>query len=126
LESLTAVPLQEEEREIVVAFFFGHLRLDPREQLQMRVELAKVEPMLKDEIMTLDNPFVTWGIQTGEATLLVRQLKRRFGFAGQEREAAVRNLPVEKLEELGEAILGFDGIEQVDQWLGSAAAPSKE
>jgi hypothetical protein len=33
---------------------------------------------------------------------------------------------LKKLEELGEAILGFDDIEQVDQWLGSAAAPAKE
>ena len=32
---------------------------------QVKEELGKVDPMLKEEIMTLDNPFVVWGLEQG-------------------------------------------------------------
>jgi hypothetical protein len=141
LELVAAVELNEEEREIVVAFFFGHLRLDAREQLQVRAELDKLDPMIKDEIMTLDNPFVAWGMeeglekgraeglqkglaegrqegrQEGEAALVFRQLRKRFGSLGATHESFIKQLPLEKLEELGEALLEFKTVEQLDQWL---------
>jgi hypothetical protein len=46
LETIASVELNDAEREIVVAFFFGHVRLDPSDQLQMRAELDKLDPMM--------------------------------------------------------------------------------
>src|SRR5437868_13249492 len=53
LESLAAVNLSEEEREIVAEFFFGHLRLDQEEKLQLKEELTKVGGMSSEEIREL-------------------------------------------------------------------------
>ena len=103
----------------------------------MRTELDKLDPMIKDEIMTLDNPFVVWGMEQGlekglqkgrlegrqegrlegEAGLILRQLRRRFGSLSAELESRINRLPLDRLEELGEAILDLSTIEQLDHWL---------
>jgi hypothetical protein len=117
-----------EEREIVMSFFFRHLRLDRDERLQMHAELAKVNPVtLKQEIMPLilENPLFEWGLergveqgrQEGELGLLLRLLNRRFGPIGPEREALIGQLPLERLEEMGEAILSIQTVNELDQWL---------
>nr|NCR73950.1 DUF4351 domain-containing protein [Microcystis aeruginosa LG13-12] len=48
---------------------------------------------------------VQQGRQQGEADLVLRQLQRRFGEIPQNLEETIRNLPVERLEDLGLALL---------------------
>jgi flagellar biosynthesis/type III secretory pathway protein FliH len=57
------------------------------------------------------------GRQQGEAYLLLRQLQRRFGEIPQNIEETIRNLPVERLEDLGLALLDFDTLTDLDNWL---------
>ncbi|REJ45648.1 MAG: DUF4351 domain-containing protein [Microcystis aeruginosa TA09] len=57
------------------------------------------------------------GEQRGEAKLLLRQLQRRFGEIPQNLEEIIRNLPVECLEDLGLALLDFDTLTDLDNWL---------
>jgi predicted transposase YdaD len=57
------------------------------------------------------------GRQQGEAYLLLRQLQRRFGEIPQNLEETIRKLPVERLEDLGIALLDFDNLADLDNWL---------
>ncbi len=57
------------------------------------------------------------GKQEGEANLLIRQLNRRFGNLSPELEGRIRTLPVEKLENLGEALFDFQADEDLLTWL---------
>jgi len=57
------------------------------------------------------------GRQQGEADLLLRQLQRRFGEIPHNLEEIIRNLPVERLEDLGLALLDFDNLADLDNWL---------
>ncbi|WP_419547837.1 DUF4351 domain-containing protein, partial [Microcystis sp.] len=57
------------------------------------------------------------GRQQGEAYLLLRQLQRRFGEIPQNLEETIRNLPVERLEDLGLALLDFSTLTDLDNWL---------
>ena len=57
------------------------------------------------------------GRQQGEAYLLLRQLQRRFGEIPQNLQENIRNLPVERLEDLGLALLDFDTLTDLDNWL---------
>jgi flagellar biosynthesis/type III secretory pathway protein FliH len=57
------------------------------------------------------------GRQQGEAYLLLRQLQRRFGEIPQNLEETIRNLPVERLEDLGLALLDFNTLTDLDNWL---------
>ncbi|NCR80873.1 MAG: DUF4351 domain-containing protein [Microcystis aeruginosa K13-10] len=57
------------------------------------------------------------GRQQGEADLLIRLIQRRFGEIPQNREETIRKLPVERLEDLGLALLDFDTLTDLDNWL---------
>lgn len=60
---------------------------------------------------------VQQGRQQGEADLVLSQLQRRFGEIPQNLEETIRNLSVERLEDLGLALLDFDNLADLDNWL---------
>ena len=62
------------------------------------------------------------GIKEGiekEISLVIRQLKRKVANLSPELEFKVRNLPLETLEDLGEALLDFSSLEDLISWLNS-------
>ena len=59
------------------------------------------------------------GRQEGERDLALRQLRRRCGDLSSEQVVRVRALPLERLEELAEALLDFQGPADLDGWLGA-------
>lgn len=59
------------------------------------------------------------GRQEGERDLALRQLRRRCGALSPEQVARVRALPLERLEELAEALLDFQGPADLAGWLGA-------
>jgi predicted transposase/invertase (TIGR01784 family) len=60
--------------------------------------------------------------QEGETQLLLRQLSKRFGQIGNLRLQAINQLSLEQLEDLGEALLDFDNVAELDNWLNSCIA----
>ena len=58
------------------------------------------------------------GRQEGEADLLIRQLKRRFGSLSPEQSDRLKALSVPQLEELAEALLDFTDLSDLLDWLG--------
>jgi predicted transposase YdaD len=58
------------------------------------------------------------GMQRGEATLALRLLNRRLGQISATIEEQIRQLPVEQLENLGEALLDFESESDLLNWLG--------
>ncbi|WP_439637882.1 DUF4351 domain-containing protein, partial [Gloeomargarita lithophora] len=59
------------------------------------------------------------GQQQGEATLLLRQLSRKFGSLTPAQTQTIASLPTTQLESLGEALLGFTVQGDLDDWLES-------
>jgi heme oxygenase len=57
--------------------------------------------------------------QEGEQRLIIRQLNRRIGEIESSLIQKVQALSVEQLEELGEALLDFTSIEDLENWLQS-------
>jgi predicted transposase YdaD len=56
------------------------------------------------------------GLQRGEADLVLRLLERRCGVIGVDRQALVRSLTITQLESLGDALLDFNGIADLEVW----------
>jgi Domain of unknown function (DUF4351) len=56
------------------------------------------------------------GRKQGELALLNRLLKRRFGSLSPHLQEWIENLPISQLEELGEALLDFTAIEDLEAW----------
>ncbi len=57
------------------------------------------------------------GVQQGQASLILRQLKRRLGKIESEDETRITRLSVEQLEALGDALLDFSGRDDLLAWL---------
>jgi hypothetical protein len=55
----------------------------------------------------------------GEAKLALRQLARRCGSLSQVQEAQIRSLSSAKIEQLGDALLDFEGMPDLEAWLTS-------
>jgi predicted transposase/invertase (TIGR01784 family) len=58
------------------------------------------------------------GRQEGEIRLLIRQLSRRFGKISDRRIQIINSLTLEQLDDLGEALLDFCELADLDNWLG--------
>jgi hypothetical protein len=56
------------------------------------------------------------GEERGEAKLLIRQLTRRCGALSDELQAKIQALSIPELESLGEALLDFQGMSDLDNW----------
>ena len=57
------------------------------------------------------------GRQEGETHLLIRQLSRRFGKISDRRIQVINSLTLEQLDDLGEALLDFGELADLDNWL---------
>lgn len=66
--------------------------------------------------------------QEGEARLLLRQFSKRFGKLSARRHPlgnryiqAINHLELDQLDDLGEALLDFENISDLDRWLRGLA-----
>ena len=132
---------QEQAIEEVVALPVGHLQrddvLDLLGNLKVILEArSNIEPEEQELIMQLSPLYLEKihaaelvgeqrgekrGEQRGEVKgqqeLVLRQLTRRVGHVSPELEVRVKVLPLELLENLGEALLDFSQIEDLISWL---------
>jgi len=60
------------------------------------------------------------GRHEGEATVTIRQLTRRCGPLSEATTARIQSLPLEQLESLAEALLDFQGADDLEAWLASS------
>jgi len=58
------------------------------------------------------------GRQEEATSLVLRQLTRRFGEVPQNLAQQIRELPINEIETLGEALLDFQSLSDVVNWLG--------
>lgn len=57
------------------------------------------------------------GKQEGETNLVLKQLNKRFGTIPQDITERISNLSIEELENLGEALLDFQNLLDLENWL---------
>jgi hypothetical protein len=57
------------------------------------------------------------GKAEGQASILLRQLKKKFGHMPIEMENRVMTMPIEKLQDLAEAIFDLGTLDEVDNFI---------
>jgi hypothetical protein len=57
--------------------------------------------------------------QAGEVNLVLRLLTRLCGSLSEDQVSQIRGLSLDRLEELAEALLNFEGLSDLDGWLRS-------
>jgi len=110
-ETLSAVP------EIQKAFRIAREDNFTQEELK---ELQKQELWIRDQQIAIEiaREQVT---KTAQLSLILRQLVRRLGTIQPETENCIRQLSVEELENLGEAVLDFNHPSDLTAWLQANA-----
>lgn len=72
------------------------------------------EDMMQESVIYQD--ILEKGQQKGERSLILRQLTRRVGELPEEMRSRVNTLSLEQLENLGEALLEFEAIADLEAW----------
>jgi len=88
---------------------------------QLSIEEIRQMLDLKDTTLK-ETRFYQEVLQEGEAALLLRLLTRRCGSLSATQQAQIEALPRQQLEALGEALLDFTGMADLEGWLGKVGS----
>ena len=95
-----------------------HLRDDLGERFEE--ELIALEDSLEEPHLTsLERIWLARGEARGRATVVLAQLRKLCGSLTEEVEARIRNLSLDRLDVLGEAVLELRSLQDLEAWLDS-------
>ena len=121
LRLLANLRLDTKDVKVISQFIEAFLNLDAAEEQVMQTEMERMGLIERERITNLLENSTQENQQQGaerEAlTLVFRLLKRRIGDLNPELEAKIRLLPVNQVEDLGEALLDFKSEEDLRNWL---------
>jgi Domain of unknown function (DUF4351) len=114
---------------------------DPRREVILKllaswkisIEITGQVEAEEELMMVLSQAYLEWeqkteqrgelkGRQEGEQALIIRLLTRRFGEIGPDLRMAVQSLSLERLENLGDALLDFSELVDLVNWLQENSA----
>ncbi len=109
-------------------FVDSYLYLNPMEVIEFEQEVAKIKVgNEKEQVMQIVTSWMEQGIEQGEqkATLksVLRVLNRRVGSLGTDVQERLEALSVSQLEDLLDAALDFQGMDELIAWLDSNKWP---
>ena len=129
LRLLASLKLDPARATLIGVFIESYLRLSAQELAQYERTLAGLTPAERNETMELMTSWerdgltrgiaqgITQGITQGKETLVVRLLQRRLGSVSTEITARLALLSPEQLDDLGEALLDFSTVADLEGWL---------
>lgn len=90
-----------------------------REEIQTRIGLTKQDLIKTRYFQEVLAEGAQEGKQEGEAAIILRQLQRRFGILSAATTMQISQLNLNQLKVLGEALLEFENLRDVEQWLAT-------
>ena len=125
LRLLATLRLDPARMQLISGFIDTYLRLSTEEEEIFRTEVAKLEQEEQDVVMQIVTSWMEEGLergrlegrQEGELTVIMRQLNRRLGMVEPEVYDRIRQLSLEQLEDLAEALLDFSTQDDLVTWL---------
>ncbi len=93
-----------------------------------RVELDRLEPAEQESVMEIVTSWMAQGIEQGieqgikrERSLILRLLSRKVGVLPDSVRSRVAAIAIIQLESLGEALLDFSNLSDLETWLAENA-----
>jgi hypothetical protein len=124
LKQMAKLRLNPAQARMISKFVDNYLRLEGQEMATFQAELDRIEPGQKEAVMEVLTSWTEEGIERGlergaqrERSLVLRLLNRRVGTLPETIQTQVEALPLEQLEALGEALLDFTGLSDLENWL---------
>ncbi|MBD2279101.1 DUF4351 domain-containing protein [Aphanizomenon flos-aquae] len=112
IDELAALPLNQPYVKITLELLYNlqkNLKINQSSQTEDQELIMRLAPLYQQDRELAK--------QEGEQRLIIRQLNRRIGEIDSLLIQKVQQLSVEKLEELGEALLDFASITDLETWL---------
>jgi predicted transposase YdaD len=117
LRLLATLRLDPARTRLISGFVDTYLRLDLQEDQVFQAELGKLEASERGNVMKIVTSWMEEGIEQGERSLIFRLLNRRVGKLPEQVRSHIDTLPIAQLEALGEALLDFSGLSDLEAWL---------
>jgi hypothetical protein len=138
LTMLARLELDPARKQLISGFIDQYLRLTMEQKQEFDVELERLIPQEKEGVMEIVTSWMQEGMEKGlalgmeqglekgleqglenERKLVLRLLRKQLGELDPAAVSEVTTLPMDRLEDLGEALLGFTGRGDLDVWLQS-------
>lgn len=124
LQLLTTLGLNPAQVQLISGFIDTYLDLDPTEEAIFNEQLASIESQ-QEEVMQIVTSWMRQGLEQGleqgqkqgELKLVMRLLNRRLGEITPLLQARIENLSITQLENLGEALLDFTSLSDLEAWM---------
>ncbi len=121
LRLLVTLRLDPARMQLISGFVDTYLNLTESEEQAFAEEVGRIESEEREQVMQIVTSWMRTGIEQGrregEVSIVMRQLRRKVGELNPEVEAQVRSLELAQLEELSEALLDFEDVEDLTDWL---------
>jgi Domain of unknown function (DUF4351) len=125
LRGLAELSLNPAQLHLLLGFVDTYLGLEARENARLLEQLARIEGKKKEGVMQIVTSWEKQGIAKGRqegrqeqgSSLVLRQLKRKFGEVSNPIEQMITALPIDRLNDLGEALLDFKTEADLHAWL---------
>ena len=119
LRLLVTLRLDSAKMQLISGFIDTYLNLNESEEQAFRDEIGTIESEEKEEIMQIVTSWMRTGIQQGQASMVMRLVKHKFGKIDSDVEAQIQKLSSPELEDLSEALLDFEKVSELTTWLSS-------
>jgi predicted transposase YdaD len=121
LQLLTTLQLNPAQVQLISGFVDTYLELNSQEEVVFQEQLANIEAREQEEVMQIVTSWMRQEEKQGELKLLMRQINRRFGEISPDLKGKIENLSTLELENLGEALLDFSDVADLEAWFESLA-----
>ena len=126
LRMLARLQLDPARQELISGFIDSYLELTVEEEEQLGEELQEIHPQEKENVMEIVTSWMKRGLEQGrqeglahERVLVLRQLRKRLGDLDPAVKEQIETLSVDRLDQLGEALLDFNVRDDLNIWLQS-------
>jgi len=127
LRMLAKLQLDPARSTLIGTFVESYLQLSSAETTRFEREFAKLDESEKERAMELMTSWerkgreegLSQGLHDGKQQLIMRQINRRLGSTSPSLISRVNQLTAAQLDDLGEALLGFNNTADLDRWLSA-------
>ncbi len=124
LRLLVTLRLDPAKMQLISGFIDSYLNLNESEEQVFQSELGTIESEERKFVMQIVTSWMRIGIQQGQASMVMRLLKHKFGEINSDIEAQIQKLSSPQLEDLSEALLDFEKVEDLTTWLSNLLSSS--
>ncbi|MBW4659769.1 MAG: DUF4351 domain-containing protein [Drouetiella hepatica Uher 2000/2452] len=121
---MATLRLDPARTRLISGFVDTYLRLNGQEMQVFQEEIGKLEETEREDVMQIVTSWMEQGIEQSieqglqrERSLILRLLTRKVGNVPDRLQSQIDQLPIAQLEALGEALLEFASLADLEAWL---------